>query len=288
MKRYLVPYEGSEMSKAALRYALQLSRSLPGEIEIRHIADERVTANPLFDITIAALQSVGTLGVNLPREKARIELTAKLLARGDDLIEELLQWPELKDETSGIKITTVVEAGIPPKRIVEISDDFDIVFMGLRGEMHKYTAGLWGGTSDLVIRKGNSPVFLATTEYRPFTKVIIGFDNRPRSRQALAWGGMLGETMGFPVIVVTCGTDDDWLEEVTKEGAVISESFKTEFTYEQSDEQPARAILKAGDEHPDSLICLGAFGDQPMRELFIGSVAEEVLRHAKTPVLLLK
>ncbi len=288
MKKYLVPYEGSEMSKSALRYAIQFSGLLSGEINIRYIADERVIATPYMDITIAALQSIGSLGVNLPREKARLELTAKLLARGEDLLDEVREWPELKKESNDSHFTTTVEAGHPPKRLTEISPDYDVIFMGLWGEMHKYTAGLWGGTSELVIRKGESPVFLATTDYNPFDSVIVAFDNRPRSRQALAWAGMLGENLEQPVYVVTSGSDEDWCEEVVKEASVIAESYDTEFSYIQTDERAAKAVLKASEEHPDALICLGAFGDQSLRELFLGSVAEEVLRNADSPVFLLK
>ena len=237
MKKYLVPYEGSEMSKSALRYAIQFSGLLPGEIDIRYIADERVIATPYMDITIAALQSIGSLGVNLPREKARLELTAKLLARGEDLLEEVREWQELKQGSGDTSFTTTVEAGHPPKRLTEISPNYDVIFMGLWGEMHKYTAGLWGGTSELVIRKGESPVFLATTDYNPFDSIIVGFDNRPRSRQALAWAGLLGENLGQPVYVVTSGSDEDWREEVVKEASVIAESYDTEFSYTQTDEQ---------------------------------------------------
>jgi len=288
MKKYLVPYEGSEMSKSALRYAILLSKSVPGEIEIRHIADERVIATPYLDITIAVLQGIGTLGINLPREKVHIELRAKLLARGEDMMDEVREWPELKDESSGVKFTTVVEADNPPKRLTEISENYDIIFMGLWGEMHKYKAGLWGGTSELVIRKGDTPVFLATDEYRPFDSIIVAFDNRPRSRQALAWAGMLGENMEFPVIVVTSGSDEDWRGEVVKEASVIAESYSTEFRYEESGEPAASAVLTTAEENPDSLICMGAFGDQPLRELFLGSVTEEVLRRTESPVFLLK
>jgi len=289
MKRYLVPYEGSELSKAALRYAIQFARGVPGAISILFIADERLLANPLFDITVLALQGIGTLGDLLPRERAKLELKARLLAHGDDLLKELASWPELKpDSPDPVEYSAKVESGNPPKLLSDYSENYDVVFMGLWGEMHKYKAGLWGGTSETVIRRGVCPVFLATGDFKPVDSVIVGFDNRPRSRQALAWAGMIGESMRVPVDIITSGTDAKWREGVIEEAREISGSFDTQFTYQQTETHPAKAVLAASSQKPQALICLGAFGDQPIRELFLGSVAEEVLRHAAAPVLLLK
>jgi len=289
MKRYLVPFEGSTLSKAALRYAIQLCSSLPGMIEIVYIADERLLVNPLFDLTVLALQGIGTLGDFLPREKAKLELQAKLITRGEDLLEEVAKWPELNPEAEqAVQFRTNVVSGNPPKYLAEESENYDLVFLGLWGETHKEKMGLWGGTSEVVIRKGTSPIFLATSEYRPIKSVIVAFDNRPRSRQALAWAGMIGENMGIGVTVLSCSTDVEWREEVLGEAREIAESYDTEFNYRQTETRPAKALAEMCKEQVDSLICMGAFGDQPIRELFLGSVAEEVLRQSKSPVLLLK
>ncbi len=289
MKRYLVPFEGSNLSKSALRYAIQFARGVPGVIDIIYIADERMLSNALFDLTILALQGIGTLGNYLPREKAKLELKAKLLARGEEILDELKSWPELaEDAPDPVQHNLIVESGNPPKLLSEKSEIYDIIFMGLWGEMHKLKAGLWGGTSETVIRRGTCPVFLATDEYEPFDSIIVGFDNRPRSRQALAWAAMVGENMSIPVTVITSGNDKDWRDEVIAEAGEINASFDTEFNYIQTDDHPAKAVLMASSVNPTALICLGAFGDQPIRELFLGSVAEEVLRHSESPVFLLK
>ncbi len=288
MKRYLVPFEGSDLSKSAVMYALQLSKGVSGIVDIRYIADERVTANPLFDLTILALQGIGTLGDYLPREKARMEMEAKLLARGEELLDELKESTGFKEQSTDIQYTAESIAGNPPNLLIDLSPEYHIVFMGLWGEMYKYKAGLWGGTSEAVIRKGACPVFLATSEFKPFESILVGFDGRPRSRQALAWAGVMGENMGLPVVALVCSGDNSWADETIAAGKAIAESYDTRFKFQHSDENAAVAILDVSESGPNFLICMGAFGDQPLRELFLGSVADEVLRRSKSPVFLLK
>jgi nucleotide-binding universal stress UspA family protein len=287
MKHYLVPYDGSDLSEAALKYAIQFAGSVPGVIDIVYIADERALANPVFDLTILALQGLGTVGDFIPREKARLELRAKLVAHGEELLEDLVKIPELSDQEK-VKFSTRVEVDNPPKYLSDISENYDVLFLGLWGEMHKFKAGLWGGTSEAVIRRGVSPIFLATREFSPFSRIIIGFDNRPRSRQALAWAGMIGESMKIPVTLIVAGSDEKWVKGVVAEAHEINNSYDTSFTIRTIEKRAARGILDESKENPGSLICVGAFGDQPIRELFLGSVAEEVLRHSESPVMLFK
>ncbi len=289
MKRYLVPYEGSSYSKAALRYAIQFAQSVPGLIDIRYIADVRLISNPIFDMTVLALQAVGTLGDLIHREKAKLELKAKLVAHGEELLRDLEDWPELaKNADVPIGHTTGVEVTSPPEYLIEVSENYDVIFLGLWAESRDQKSGLWGSTSEAVIRRGESPVLLAKGDYRQFDSAIVGFDNRPRSRQALAWAGMIGEKMGIPVTVITCGSDTKWRDDAIQAAREITPSYDTEFHYRSYEMRPADAIIALSVDRQNDLICLGAFGDQPLRELFLGSVAEEVLRRSDAPVMLFK
>ncbi|HDS31140.1 MAG TPA: hypothetical protein ENN67_08870, partial [Firmicutes bacterium] len=115
MKRYLAPFDGSQLSEAALRYAIDFAGKIPGHIEIVYIADERLLANPIFDFTVLALQAIGNLGDFIQREKAKLELKAKLIAHGESLFERLLTWKELSpDAEPPISYSTRVEVTNPP------------------------------------------------------------------------------------------------------------------------------------------------------------------------------
>ena len=289
MKKYLVPFDGSVLGISALKYAIDFARHVTGRIDITYIADERVLANPLLDLTVMALQGIGTLGDIPYRQKIKLELKARLIARGEDLLEEVTAFPELSpDAEKPVEYTTRVEVANPIRFLIEESAKSDVIFMGLWGEMQKLKAGLWGSTSEAVIRKGECPVFLATSEYAELKSIIVGFDNLPRSRQSLAWAGMIGENMGIPVKILMSWSDRDWLGKTKSQAAEIMESYNGDFSYHESGDRAASALLEMGEANEGSLICMGAFGDQPIREFFLGSVAEEVLRGSKSPVMLFK
>lgn len=285
MKRYLVAYDGSPQAESALKYAGLLSQYVSGMLDVVFIADLRVLSNPLFDITLLALQGLGTLGNVIPREQAMLQLKTKLIARGEELLEEAKKHAEVQAAPA---VHTRVEAANPPEFLIENSPFCDILFLGLRGEMHQYKAGMWGSTAETVIRRGESPVFLATGDYKPFVRLIVGFDNKPRSRQALAWAGVIASSMDLPMTVVIAGSDDRVREEIQNEALRIASAYDANPATVSTDEPAAKAILRAAGETGDALICMGAFGDQPIREFFLGSVAEEVLRKTSSPVFLLK
>jgi nucleotide-binding universal stress UspA family protein len=289
MKRYLVPFDGSDLSEAALRYAIELARRVPGQVDIVYVADERLLANPIFDFTVLALQAIGALGDFIQREKARLELEARLVGHGEELLEKVKAWPELAPEADPpVSYTTRIVVTNPPVYLSDPEEVYDIVFLGLWGENREQKGGMWGSTSEAVIRRGTSIVLLTSSHYRPVGSILVGFDNRPRSRQALAWSGVIGENMSIPVRIVTSGTDSEWREETIRAAREIAPSYHTDFAFDTSDKRPADLILSVAGEMPDPLICLGAFGDQPIREFFLGSVAEEILRRADAPVMLFK
>jgi nucleotide-binding universal stress UspA family protein len=99
---------------------------------------------------------------------------------------------------------------------------------------------------------------------------------------------MIGESMSIPVSVVCAAHDEKSREKILEEAKQIATSYTGKVSYLSIDEQAARAILDTAEAMTNPLICLGAFGDAPIREMFLGSVAEEILRRSNAPVLLLK
>jgi len=51
---------------------------------------------------------------------------------------------------------------------------------------------------------------------------------------------------------------------------------------------PLREILRVEEEEKVSLIIIGSHGKTNIREMFLGSVSEKVIRRAKNPVLVIK
>jgi len=92
----------------------------------------------------------------------------------------------------------------------------------------------------------------------------------------------LHDTYGDPKIVEFAQeTLAKWKESLMKAGVAKVETYLEEG-------EPTEEILRRLDEEDYSFVMLGSRGTSLFKRLFLGSVAENVLHHAKQPVLLLK
>jgi nucleotide-binding universal stress UspA family protein len=82
------------------------------------------------------------------------------------------------------------------------------------------------------------------------------------------------------------------LEKIAREEAqaIADELEKKGFTVKIRIEEgiPSRNILEAEDEEQISCIVIGSHGVSNIKEIFLGSVSEKVIRKAKSPVIVIK
>jgi nucleotide-binding universal stress UspA family protein len=116
-------------------------------------------------------------------------------------------------------------------------------------------------------------------------EVVVPLDGTPRSESVLPHA--LAFARGGPVTLVSTRRDDDvqrrqaYLDEhVTNLGLTGAE------TVVVLDRGPADSILVTAHRHPGSVICMATHARGGLGEEFLGSVAEEVVRDAEPPVLL--
>jgi nucleotide-binding universal stress UspA family protein len=83
----------------------------------------------------------------------------------------------------------------------------------------------------------------------------------------------------------------DWKEKAEKTiSSLKAELEETGFTVKTRVEEgiPFSTILKAEEEEGVSVTVIGSHGKSNLREMFLGSVSEQVIRKAKNPVLVVK
>jgi nucleotide-binding universal stress UspA family protein len=142
-------------------------------------------------------------------------------------------------------------------------------------------------------------------------EIVVGVDGSDESRAALAWAveeGRLRQApvlaihaWALPVIATPSGLGPpsvDVVGELTelKQGAQeLIETIVREVAGDASDvevrplaveQRPASALLDAAEEHGAQLIVVGSRGHGGFVSLLIGSVSEQVARHASCPVVI--
>lgn len=132
----LVPTDGSEYTKAAVKKAMELANLSGGKVTALYVLD----------------QSVFT---NMPMDTAVMNVYNTLEKEGKQAVEYVR---ELGAE-EGIEVTVSIKEGTPVKVILDESPNFDIIVMGTLGRtgMSKL---LMGSVAERVVRAAQCPVLV--------------------------------------------------------------------------------------------------------------------------------
>jgi nucleotide-binding universal stress UspA family protein len=131
-------------------------------------------------------------------------------------------------------------------------------------------------------------VFVACAGHRRIARVLVAYDGSPEATRALRVAGEMNDRgrarLGY--ILLTVGED----------GPATAEIQRTALTYFQAHGivpeaavragRPGQAIVAAARELGCDLVVAGSFGQARWREMLLGSVTLDLLRHSPVPVLI--
>lgn len=135
-KNILVPTDGSEYTKAAVRKAIELAKLSGGKITALYVLDQTVLTNMPMDTAVMnvynTLEKEGKEAVDFVRDLGAQE---------------------------GIEVALSIKEGTPVKVILDESPSYDIIVMGTLGRtgMSKL---LMGSVAERVVRASSCPVMV--------------------------------------------------------------------------------------------------------------------------------
>ena len=278
--RILVPTDGSEAATAAVEAASTLARRFDAQLHGIHVVDSTSTLAGADDTT------------------------GELVSRG----QEALATVDERVSDAGIDATTtLIEESTPPHRAIlnYIDDhDIDLVVMGTRGRTGIGRAIL-GSVTENTLRRAPVPVMTIQEETvveSPFESILVPFDGSASARaaadHAIEVALATDATLYFVHVVhpgVVAGDVNarmilEALEEAGERAleTVIEEAASA--GVETGDApvlvgKPHREIVGFADERDIDCIVMGTHGRTGLGRLFIGSVAERVIRQTDVPVI---
>jgi len=142
-----------------------------------------------------------------------------------------------------------------------------------------------------------------------FEKILYPTDFSDVSKKALKYLAQLKDA-GTKEIVVLHVIDEKGIDAISRYAAGSAEPMIREITKEANEEGkkiekklmqsglnvkirietgvPLKEILKVEEEEKVSAIVIGSHGKTNLKEMFLGSVSEKVIRQSKKPVLVIK
>ncbi len=295
-RQILVPLDRSDLSRQAIPYALAAARA-GDEIVFLH-------AMPIPDIS----------PVLLPKPISVADLSRELRENAAEYLEETLKRIRTPE---GVTISSMIVDGQPADVIVSHSttDGVAMVVMTTagRGAVGRLT---FGSVADRVSRTSPVPVLLVradseaeTNWYAPASirRLVVPLDGSGRAHQALPKAATLAKHLDVPVLLVS-------VNEAERMSLVYGSAFSAAAyaeIAENAERELDNMLTKAADElrtagvevdqrvlmgatayainaitERDDIIVMTSHGRSGVRRLLLGSVAEQLVRTARVPVLL--
>jgi len=125
-------------------------------------------------------------------------------------------------------------------------------------------------------------------------KILIAVDNQPMSFRAAEFGSELGRSLGGEIALINVNNAAVEYGRAEQESKRLLSSFRDRLLLPPSAHDfvqtgiPAPIIVSKAKEWSADLIVIASHGRSGVPRTLLGSVAEEVIRHAPCPVLVVR
>jgi nucleotide-binding universal stress UspA family protein len=134
--KILIPTDGSEYTKEAIKKGLELAKVLEAEVTALYVVDQ-------------------TSFINFPMDSTIVSVYSLLEKEGKDAVE----FVKSEGAKLGLNVSVKIEEGSPARKILETSKQHDLIVMGTLGRTG-VSKLLLGSVAEKVVRFAECPVLV--------------------------------------------------------------------------------------------------------------------------------
>lgn len=134
--KILIPTDGSDYTKEAIKKGLELAKVLDAEVTALYVVDQ-------------------TSFINFPMDSTIVSVYSLLEKEGKDAVE----YVKSEGAKLGLNVNVKIEEGSPARKIMEISKQHDLIVMGTLGRTG-ISKLLLGSVAEKVVRFAECPVLV--------------------------------------------------------------------------------------------------------------------------------
>ncbi len=284
--KILLCSDGSQQALQAASVAGDLAKRLQAEVLVIHVIDI---------LAISAYTG--------PQADAAPPL-GLLLGYEEEAQKEILQHTREALDRAGISYRVFPEIGSPVESILELAqaEGVGLIVAGGRG-LNAWEALLLGSISQGVAHHAQCPVLIVRDNPQGFQRILVGSDGSEHAVHALKIGAEIAK--GCQASLTVLNTYDPLspqplvsardvvsgeheahvLRAIEEQSASVLQTYGLPVDVVQEAGHPAETILSYAERESCDLIVLGGRGQGGFRRLLLGSVCDNVLRHAHCSVL---
>jgi nucleotide-binding universal stress UspA family protein len=281
IRSILAALDGSPASLAGLKEAVRWAVILGAELRGAFVEDEQ-----RFVYYPAGFSAEGGVPVAapLPEEDMAAE-NEKVRQEGAQIrkaFEQALQGKSVRSEFIQVR-------GNVNQILTREARAADLVVMGRRGRNDPVDSTEAGPTTETLIHSALRPVMVVPERFSGDGAFIFAYDGSKGAQRVVAAGTELVAAVKGKAWALSIG-DDPQLERDHKE--VLARYWRaygiqTAFRVAKREGKASAMIVDFARQEKAGMIVMGAFGHNPLRELFFGSTTLETLSETACPVLLM-
>ena len=273
MKRILIPTDFSEHAEHALKVAAQIAKKNNGEIILLH----------MLELPHQAGDSISS-GHNIPE---LMFFKNKAIETLEDLMDA--------DYLDGIEVSEIVTFEKTFEGIMNITkkNDIDLIVMGSHGSSG-FQELFIGSNTEKVVRFSDVPVLVVKKEMNNFNvdKFVFASDFCDEIKKPFEKVIEFADKFGSELHLVIVNTPSNFrstaqLEKILDD-FTANYQMKNYSTHIYNDKSTEKGILNYSNKINADLIGISTHGRKGISHFFNGSVSEDVVNHAKRPVLTFK
>ncbi len=273
MKKILVPTDFSKQAENALRVAAQLAKKHDSEIYLLH----------MLELPLQQIDPINGAG-ELPEAVFFMKLAHKHF-------EEVMS----KDFLSGVTVHETIKFH---ETFTGISDtckenDIDLIVMGSHGASG-FKEMFIGSNTEKVVRTSDIPVLVIKNEHSDFQikDFVFASDFKNDNKETYKQATDLADAFDAKVHLLMVNTANNFTTTAKAQSRIMD--FIKDYNFENytiniyNDESVEKGILNFSHILGADLIGISTHGRQGIAHFFNGSISEDLVNHAKRPVITFK
>lgn len=273
MKRILVPTDFSEQAENALKVAAQLAKKHDCEIYLLHI----------LEIPLQEVDPITSYN-SLPEALFFMKLAHQ-------------KFEKLKDKTylEGLIIHEIVDFHEIFKGIFQVckKQQIDLIIMGSNG-VSGLREMLIGSNTEKVVRTSETPVLVIKNKHETFkvNDFVFASDFKDESKKTYGNAIKFAKTLGSKIHLLMVVTPAKFITTSVAQNRI--EVFANSFDFSNytinmyNDISIEKGIMNFSQAISADLIGMSTHGRQGISHFFNGSISEDLVNHAKRPVITFK
>ena len=276
VKKILIPTDGSDYGRTAIDYGIYMAKKLNAVLKGLNVIDIRLIQGPVItDIS-------GSIGIPACQEYFPM-LEKGLEERADVVLNAFKE----RCEEANISPEIKKAVGIIDEMIIEEGKSTDWILLARKGEhFHLAKGGLLGSTAESVVRNSGKPVMVTPQTYQDIESIGLAYDGSLPAENALKLAIFLSESVAWPLSILIVSDDQNYSDKLMKKLEARLEPHQVDSDIIVLSGKENKALISFMQEGSIELMVMGAYGNNRLRELLLGSTTSCIIKNSPIPVLL--